>query len=411
MANSSKAKKPCTPVCKRFLDLVRPAIALGKRNRNPSPDDRADAASRIYSSPVANIRLKRSSSVALQNEDGDLAETIIITALENIPFCCHEDLLTMTRLQLFAVAEALNSKLPVALRIDIKPSSTDSFVRNAIELIVGIKRPVPGAPKAVKLGLSSMADPDKSVSPPTSPLATKNRPRDVYQASPRLAVLKEEDEGTVMATHERPAKKRKVSGQIDIPVTKKRRASSQAVVSIRHTRSARAASSTLAVKTAPKRTRSQRLPASQISPPRSSRVLRSHSQKLPAEMKNIEIDTSFITMQRPRYRFRYKEAAGITNSTPPKGTFGGESLIAQRDNEEGSPKEMDQETFSAANESSPSSTSILSTHAIPCGNPVSATEAKMALGDDAEEDDDADMTFGLHEMTMAASGSDIDMNP
>ncbi|KIM80273.1 hypothetical protein PILCRDRAFT_822773 [Piloderma croceum F 1598] len=406
MANSSKAKKPCTPVCKRFLYLFRPTTALGKRTRNPSPDDEADAASRIHSSPVASIGLKRSSSVALQNEDGELEETVIITALKTIPFCCHEDLLTMTRPQLLAVAETLNSKLPVALRIDIKPSSTDSFVRNAIELIVGIKRPVPGAPKAVKLGLSSMADPDKSVSPPTSPLATKNRPRDVYQASPRLSVLKEEDEGTVMA---RPTKKRKVSGQIDIPVTKKRRASAQATVPVRHTRSTRTASSTLAVKTGPKRTRSQRLPASQVSPPRSSRVLRSHSQKLPAEMKNIEIDTSFITMQRPRYRFRYK-AVGITNSTPPKGTFGDGSLIAQRDSEEGSPKEMDQEGFSVTDERSPSSTSTLSTHATPRGNPVWATGANEAPGNDADEDDDAGMTFGLHEMTMAASGSDMDMN-
>jgi hypothetical protein len=314
----------------------------------------------------------------------------------------------MTGPQLLAVAETLNSKLPVALRIDIKPSSTDSFVRNAIELIVGIKRPVPGAPKAVKLGLSSMADPDKSVSPPTSPLATKNRPRDVYQASPRLAVLKEEDEGTVMATHEGPTKKRKLSGQIDIPVAKKRRASAQATVPVRHTRSTRAASTIPAVKTGPKRTKSQRLPASQISPPRSSRVLRSHSQKLPAEMKDIDIDTSFITMQRPRYRFRHKEAVGITISTPPKGTSGDRSLIVQGNNEEGPPKKMDQDAFSATDERSPSSTSTLPTRATPCGNSVWATE--MALGCDADENDDANMTFGLHEMTMATSGSDTDMH-
>jgi hypothetical protein len=419
MEQSSKAKKPCTPARERFFDLFKPSIALGKRNRNVSSDDMADTANNPHSSPVANNRLKLPVSIALQNEDGDLDETIIVTALETIPFCCHEDLLTMTRHQLLAVAEALNAKLPAALRIDIKPSSTDNFIRNAIELIVGIKRTVPGAPKAVKLGLSTVADPDKSVSPPTSPLATKTRPRDAYQASPRLAVLKEEDEETATMVHERPVKKKKVSAQADVPVTKKRRVSAQVALSVIWTRNA--APTTSAHKTGLNRTRSQRIPTSQISPPRSSRILRSHSQKLPAEMKNMEIDTTFITMKRPQYRFRHKPSGSITNtSTLTKGAFKNGPLFAQRDCKEDSPEETDQEGFSTStsntsNERSPSSTSAPFTtgHTTPRGNIVwarrEAESEAVAWGSNADEDEDSDVTFGLHGMTMATSGSDMDI--
>ena len=408
MANPSKAKKPCTPVRKRLIEIFKPSIKLGKRTRNLSSDGVTDAADRTRPSPVAGTRLKRSASIALQNEDEDLEETIIVTALEAIPFCCHEDLLTMTRPQLLAVAEALNVKLPAALRIDIKPSSTESFIRNAIELIVGIKRTVPGAPKAVKLGLSSVADPDKSVSPPTSPLATKTRPRDIC---PRLAVLKEEDEN-VMMVDERPVKKRKVSVEVNIPVAN-RSVSAQGALPMRRAKSARAAR----INPMLNRAKSQRIPASHISPPRSSRVLRSHSQKLPAEMQNMEIDTTFITIHRPRYRFRPKPAGGgINTPTPPKNNLPGGSFLARRDPENGSPEEVDHEAFSAStsltgtNElSSPSSSSSNSPtgRGTPVGNNVCAeTEVGTAGG---SEHDDVDMTVGLHGMTMATSGSDMDI--
>jgi hypothetical protein len=390
---------------------------LGKRNRNLSSDDATEALDHERSSPVTNTRLRRSASIALQNEDGDLEETIIVTALETIPFCCHEDLLTMTRLQRLAVAEALNVKLPAALRIDIKPSSTDSFIRNAIELIVGIKRTVPGAPKAMKLGLSSVADPDKSVSPPTSPLATKTQPRDFFQASPRLAVLKEEDEDTGMVVDERPGKKRKVSAQADISV-RKRRVSAQATAPIRRAKSSRATPTAPALKTVLNRTISQRIPTSHISPPRSSRVLRSHSQKLPAEMKNMEIDTTFITMQRPRYRFRPKPAGGMVNTpTPPKHLFRDEPFSAQRDRGKGSPEWTNHEAFGTSNSTdegaSPIATSARSSisHATSHGNIVWAKrDVGAAKGSNVDEDEDADMIIGLHGMTMATSGSNMDVN-
>ncbi|KZP26812.1 hypothetical protein FIBSPDRAFT_667953, partial [Athelia psychrophila] len=74
--------------------------------------------------------------VALQNEDDDMAETVIVTTLDSPPFCRHEDLVNMRRDQLIEVATALNDKLPGALRIEVQAASTDRYIRNAIELIV-----------------------------------------------------------------------------------------------------------------------------------------------------------------------------------------------------------------------------------------------------------------------------------
>jgi hypothetical protein len=365
MAKSSKANasKPCTPVRKRFLDLFKPTIALGKRGRDIESDKSeglADAAQDVQrSSPVT---LKRSASVALLNEDEDMEETIIVTALDTIPFCCHEDLLTMTRFQLLAVADALNAKLPSALRIDVKPSSTDSFIRSAIELIVGIKRAVPAAPKAIKLGLSPMADSIGSVSPPTSPLAMKNQYRGEYQANPRLAVLQEEDEGTAIMAVVRPMK-RSVSVQTAGPVTKKRRMSAQPAIPATRMRNARDVPRNPALRAGMARARSQRIPASQISPPRSSRVLRSHSQKLSSEMAAMKIDTAFITVQRPRYRFHStsKGQGKVPTPTREPDRFGEGPSSTQRSRaRHGSPEGTDQEIVSASSSNSTNEGSLRS---------------------------------------------------
>ncbi|KAJ3842450.1 hypothetical protein F5878DRAFT_395136 [Lentinula raphanica] len=105
----------------------------------------------------------RAARVALQNVD-DTYNAVVITALEDIPFCCHEDLLTMSRAQLIAVARSLNAKLPAVMRIDTSDQRTDVFIRKSIEVLVGISKPIlvgsrtttlsgaepPGAPRAVK---------------------------------------------------------------------------------------------------------------------------------------------------------------------------------------------------------------------------------------------------------------------
>lgn len=418
MLNSSKANsdKPCTPVRKRILDFFKPTIALGKRGREIESgkfEGSADTAQDVQqSSPVA---LKRSASVALLNEDQEIEETVVITALETIPFCCHEDLLTMTRPQLFAVVEALNAKLPSALRIDIKPSSTDNVIRSAIELIVGIKRTVPAAPKAAKLGLSPVADSDDSVSPPTSPLAMKNYHRGAHQANPHLAVLQEEDEGAVIVTAVKPMKR--IFVQDEGPTRKRRRMSAQAAIPARRRKSSRDLPNIPALETGVKRAMSQRVPVSCISPPRSSRVLRSQSQKLPSAA--IKINTTFITVQRPRYHFRStsKGTTKMSTQTCELDRFREGSLPTQRNRERPrSPEEMDQEIISTSTSSSdnidgkssrsPSAGADSGYAAQRWMDARSKGERKTAMDNKADIDDGAEVTFGLQEMTMAASGPD-----
>ncbi|KAK0199620.1 hypothetical protein DFS33DRAFT_1244453, partial [Desarmillaria ectypa] len=73
--------------------------------------------------------------IALQNED-TCEDAIVITTLDAAPFCCHEDLLTMSRSQLVHVATTLNARLPALLRIDVNLNRSDNYIRNSIEIIV-----------------------------------------------------------------------------------------------------------------------------------------------------------------------------------------------------------------------------------------------------------------------------------
>ncbi|KIL58085.1 hypothetical protein M378DRAFT_41437, partial [Amanita muscaria Koide BX008] len=84
-----------------------------------------------------STRRDRSARVALQNIDTFLGEdAVIITALDNIPFNRHEELLSMSREELVNVALDLNSKLPQALSIDTSEDRPFTFIRNAIEVLV-----------------------------------------------------------------------------------------------------------------------------------------------------------------------------------------------------------------------------------------------------------------------------------
>ncbi|KAH7915513.1 hypothetical protein BJ138DRAFT_997726, partial [Hygrophoropsis aurantiaca] len=73
--------------------------------------------------------------VALQNSD-PATGAVIITSFPVPPFCCHEDLITMSRTQLEGVAHTMNARLPGALRIDVGPHIPDVEIRHAIELLV-----------------------------------------------------------------------------------------------------------------------------------------------------------------------------------------------------------------------------------------------------------------------------------
>ena len=161
--------------------------------------------------------------VALQNIDSTLDDdAVIITALEYIPFNTHEDLLAMSREELVNVAQALNAKLPLALAIDISDSRPFSFIRNAIEVLVGIHPEVPAAPLrtgAMKMpqgedprffdefSFEQQLEEMDSLSPSASPLSMRAKSRrnwsahlhDMVRGSQRLERLEEvteEEEST-----------------------------------------------------------------------------------------------------------------------------------------------------------------------------------------------------------------------
>ncbi len=88
------------------------------------------------------ILTTRRARLAIQQHD-DIYDAIVISTLPHYPFCCHEDLVTMSRSQLLRVVDSFNSRLPLNAQIVIPESSSASYIRNCIENIVGITPPVP----------------------------------------------------------------------------------------------------------------------------------------------------------------------------------------------------------------------------------------------------------------------------
>jgi len=113
--------------------------------------------------------------VALMNEDAD---SVIITALKSLPFCCHADLLVMSLDELVSMAEYLNVYLPAVLHIDIRPIRSAIQIRHNIEWIVGYARSAPAAMKVPFL-VDSVARQRHSPKTPASPLAMKRSPREM----------------------------------------------------------------------------------------------------------------------------------------------------------------------------------------------------------------------------------------
>ncbi|KAF9481752.1 hypothetical protein BDN70DRAFT_777699, partial [Pholiota conissans] len=70
--------------------------------------------------------------VALQQNDEPF-DAIVITTLPCYPFCCHEDLILMSRQQLVEVATIFNAHLPQVLKIEISDMVTDAHIRHCIE--------------------------------------------------------------------------------------------------------------------------------------------------------------------------------------------------------------------------------------------------------------------------------------
>ena len=250
-ANTPKTRTdPFTPM-RRFLfklELLNPIAALGKRARDQShvadiseehlQGKKTSLASSSYITTtepgtVPPIFVKDQghqqtrqgmARIALQQHDQPL-DAIVITTLPSYPFCCHEDLLTMSRTQLVEVAAMLNSRLPAFSQIEFADGIPDAHIRYSIETLVGIVPDMPGAPKAIKsrpferMDIDLLGDPEQDIlpSPPTSPLSMRVTRRQekafpVMMNPPHfLERLEEEDEQDFFTMKRLLKKKRKTS--------------------------------------------------------------------------------------------------------------------------------------------------------------------------------------------------------
>ena len=177
MVSVSKGHRPRTPVRRlsRFLNIFS----------RPSYQPRT--ASRFMQA-VRSTNHTGEVSVAIENEDA-AEDAVVVTSLDKLPFCCHADLIMMNEGQLLTAASVLNERLPAALRIDTDRS--DSYIRNSIEFIVGLKTDPPDAP-------AKPTTPSRKfvLSSPISPLAKHSRSHNsqlLVSPSPLGDVIEEEE--------------------------------------------------------------------------------------------------------------------------------------------------------------------------------------------------------------------------
>lgn len=170
--------------------------------------------------------------VALQNPDPTV-DAVVVSTLLTLPFCCHEDLLTMPPTRVIEVAQEVNERLPEALRVDLREPRDPNKVRRELENLVGIVKrsnevQVPGAPlKRVNgrgpqdpwkfFGKDVFQDQELStISPPTSPLAAVSAIRrkgrkweadvPMILRPTKLDILEEDDEDDIMEVEEEDSK-------------------------------------------------------------------------------------------------------------------------------------------------------------------------------------------------------------
>lgn len=299
----SSVTKPFTPAVRRLLhDVFKPSIALGKRLRDVVVDEDQENMTPLS---VSGQDERQRNRIALQSEDAE-EDAVVITALNAVPFCCHADLLLMNREQLVEVAQSLNNKLPLKMRIDLARS--DAFIRNSVEVVVGIRHVVPEAPKAnrsLSLSLSNLNFKQDAlldtVVPltPASPLALRNRSSNSmgeYLANPPLVSLREESEEPIGEADRPPKRRRMEDTSPDVsptPVRRKIMSRSQSDrVAPGHSQSSFSA--------------------------RDRRILRSRSERLPLT-KLLDIHRN-ITITRGRKRNRLQSAVVTSTPKPHKST-------------------------------------------------------------------------------------------
>ena len=235
------------------LEFLKPIVTFGKRVRDQSyVADKPEHVLEQKSSRSIDFPLLGSSSlvvttaptnatfvkdlvvqqrqglarVALQQYDQSL-DAIVITTLPCYPFCCHEDLLMMSRSRLVQATSLLNSRLPVCSQIELADSIPDAHIRQSIERLVGIVPDMLGAPKAIKkksrrferkdtseVGLNGDLEQNTLPTPPASPLSMRVSRRQekalpVMSSPPRLLERLEEEDENNFFTMNRPLKKKR----------------------------------------------------------------------------------------------------------------------------------------------------------------------------------------------------------
>ncbi|VDB92418.1 unnamed protein product [Peniophora sp. CBMAI 1063] len=223
---------PATP--ERRGRLLRKPAFLSRRTRSRSENTpilpTLPALPAAFPMSTAKPTARRQPCVALLNEVDE--DAVIVTALDELPFCCHADLILMPHTALEDVADVLNSRLPLALQINKRMG--DQHVRSAIELLVGLREvgtsPLLNAPTTnIRLGVQlHQVQPGPDVlEGPESPLAGRSfvpgTLRAVSEDSRESigSVSGPEDEGIVDVGSAvmqplplRPSKKRKISPSI-----------------------------------------------------------------------------------------------------------------------------------------------------------------------------------------------------
>lgn len=270
----------------------------------------SDCTRTSHSHPAPQTRSQRA-RLAIQQHDQPF-DAIVISTLPSYPFCCHEDLLTMSRAQLIGVAQLLNSRVPPVTRLKVGEDVSDADIRAWVEVLVGIKLAVPGAPKAVRCRppvtngeedkgtFDFDAHVDAMPSPPTSPLSMRISRRQektlpLLSSPPRLLECLDEADEEIF-TSKPPLKRRKTQNAKVQPDD---------------------VSMSLTPPQPPSSHRTSRPLAFNDGSPTPRRVLRSHSLKLAKAANSDGMDSGPFTIDacfvntKPRYRSVSRSAKNI----------------------------------------------------------------------------------------------------
>jgi hypothetical protein len=203
-----------TPAWSEFSPTRRQSLSYGHLSARPS-STRLDQPESHCSNPLTRLKWAK---LAIQQYD-QVCDAIVVSTLPCYPFCCHRDLLTMSRPRLLQAAYLFNSCLPFCARFTDLEVSSDAHIRRRIEQLVGIVSGPTGDRDPSESDIQAISDCleqcelDEAISPPSSPSATyPSRGSGVFSPHRTLDVVVEEDERE-FSSYRRTVKKRKVDNR------------------------------------------------------------------------------------------------------------------------------------------------------------------------------------------------------